>query len=111
MEHNGELPGPAAWYALGESREQGRATVALARTPRGLLRAPSHRLPRRLRARHSPRRKGTRRIGLPDEGARLAAEPRVPRQGAGARTSRTRREARDPAGWAESHVRPGHDVA
>jgi hypothetical protein len=29
-ETNGELPGPAAWFALGESRERGRACVPLA---------------------------------------------------------------------------------
>src|SRR5439155_25106523 len=83
-DHNGELPGPAAWFTLGESREQGRAHVALVDAPRGLRRAPSHRLLRRLRARHSPRREGTRRIGVPDEGAGLAAELGAPRQGAGA---------------------------
>ena len=42
-------------------------------SPRGLHCAPFHRLSRRLRARHSPRREGTRRIGIPDEGAGSAA--------------------------------------
>src|SRR5204862_7014251 len=81
---NVELSEPAAWFTLCASREQGSALVALAETPRGLRRDPSQRLLRRFRARHSPRRKGTRRIGLPDEGAGLAAELCLPRQVAGA---------------------------
>src|SRR6185312_16530554 len=100
----GELPGPAAPFALGESREHGAAPVPLAEAPRGLRRAPSHRLHRRLRARHSPRREGTRRIGLPDEGAGTAAGLSVPRQAADADATRCRREARN------SRRRPPRDV-
>src|SRR4029453_5412633 len=82
-ETNGELPGPAAWFALGESREHGRAPVPLAAAPRGLRRAPSDRLCPPLRARPPPRCEGTRHVGLPGEDVGSAAGVSAPRQEAG----------------------------
>jgi hypothetical protein len=106
----GELPGPAALSALGESRAFGRVQDQDSSSPRGLHCAPVHRLSRRHRARHSPRQEGTRRIGIPDEGAGPAAGLGPPRQDAGAfdplaRQAGTRRQARDSERRPPGHLR------
>lgn len=104
----GELPGPAAWFTLGESREQGRAHVALVDAPRGLRRAPSHRLLRRLELAtlrgakaHDASAYLTRELGSPLSSSSLVGAPARTFPALGG-------QARDSPRRAEAHLGPRH---